>query len=304
MSDSDLLINTDTPIILTPLINVDTSICNIDNINNIDNIECGFNVENNEIQNTNKKDHKKDINKDINKEDVNITIKSCKNITSKQALLIIPITTFFKKRITLNKLIVILKGESLSLRLIDWFVTNYSKKFNLMYDLNNYRPITTNTSQHKNSFDNVFMVHNNYKGQLKAYSKRNFDPFCRRNRIRFYYEENKYFITTVGQLNFFKWAIENYIINYVQDNIKIITDDMNLRCEIKTNKQTKLNILSGAGAGASAGTTIKTEEDTITIDNPNEKTRKGATRKKRNAISQSAAKSLSIHKCSTTLVFD
>ena len=65
---------------------------------------------------------------------VNISIKSCKNITSKQALLIIPITKYFSTKKTLKKLITILKGESISLRLIDWFVTNYCKKFKTFYN--------------------------------------------------------------------------------------------------------------------------------------------------------------------------
>ena len=43
--------------------------------------------------------------------------------------------------------------------------------------------------QKPDSFDNYILIHNNYKGQLKAYSKKNFDPFCRRNRIRFYYDD-------------------------------------------------------------------------------------------------------------------
>ena len=66
-------------------------------------------------------------------------IKSCKNITSKQALLIIPITKYFSNRNMLNKIITILKGESISLRLIDWFVTNFCKKNNVLYNLNDFK---------------------------------------------------------------------------------------------------------------------------------------------------------------------
>ena len=173
---------------------------------------------------------------------VNIVIKSCKNITSKQALLIIPITKFFSNRDMLNKIITILKGESISLRLIDWFVTNYCKKFNILYNLNDFKGDQPNKSKDElQSFDNFIIIHNNYKGQLKAYSKKNFDPFCRRNRIRFYYEDNKYFITTVGQLNFFKWALENYIIDYIENHIKSIDADMNLRCETVKKTGTKIN---------------------------------------------------------------
>ena len=35
--------------------------------------------------------------------------------------------------------------------------------------------------------------------------------------------------TTIGQLNFFKWAIENKIIEYIQQNYNTIEDDMNSR---------------------------------------------------------------------------
>lgn len=35
--------------------------------------------------------------------------------------------------------------------------------------------------------------------------------------------------TTIGQLNFFKWAIENNIIEYIRSNYEIIENDMNSR---------------------------------------------------------------------------
>jgi hypothetical protein len=243
---------------------------------------------------------------------VNITIKSCKNITSKQALLIIPITKFFSDKKVLNRLITILKGEGLSLRLIDWFVTNYCKKFNVMYNVMDFRdPIPGQSEAQRKSFDNFIIVHTNYKGQLKAYSKKNFDPFCRRNRIRFYYEDNKYFITTVGQLNFFKWALEMNIVDYVEKYIKEIEDDMNLRCENIKKPGTKI------AYGAANGINATGDEETGTKKNKpqdgsipviiekNNKTKKAiGTRKKRKEISQSASKSLSIHNVPTTLIFD
>lgn len=247
----------------------------------------------------------KAIDKAEKQDDVNIVIKSCKNITSKQALLIIPITKFFSNREVLNKLITILKGESISLRLIDWFVTNYCKNFNIMYNLNDYRPKPNGqTEEQLKSFDNFIIVHNNYKGQLKAYSKRNFDPFCRRNRIRFYYEDNKYFITTVGQLNFFKWAIQNYIIDYIQDHLKVIDEDMNLRCETVKKTGTKINPNVNSSAGNSEETKKNKIDGTIAVETQIKTRKGGATRKKRKEISQSASKSLSIHNYPTTLVFD
>jgi len=254
---------------------------------------------------------------------VNVSIKSCKNVTSKQVLLIIPITKYFSNKKTLKKLITILKGESISLRLIDWFVTNYCKKFNVLYNLNDFKdkdsliidnqeelqniPIKTQipipisiphqlpqlTTQQKKdqSFDNFIIVHNNYKGQLKAYSKKNFDPFCRRNRIRFYYDENKYFITTVGQLNFFKWALENYIINYIKAHLKDIENDMNLRCEIVKKVSTKIKNQENENNVINE-IILKTKKTGIT------------TRKKRKEISAAASKTLSIHNLPMTIEFD
>lgn len=252
---------------------------------------------------------------------VNITIKSCKSISSKQALLIIPITKYFSDRRILNRLITILKGEGVSLRLVDWFVTNYCKKYNIMYNMMDFRPpVPGMTEAQRKSFDNFIIVHTNYKGQLKAYSKRNFDPFCRRNRIRFYYEDNKYFITTVGQLNFFKWALENNIVDYVQKHMKEIEDDMNLRCEnikkpgTKIAKSTAANSASADDDGSSGydehGATgtkkNKPQDGSIpVISEKGIKTKKApGTRKKRKEISQSASKSLSIHNLPTTLIFD
>lgn len=118
----------------------------------------------------------------------------------------------------LNTLTEILNSQSVSLRVIDWFVTNYSKKYNIEYN-------------NKNNIVNVYI---SYKSQLKSYSKKFFDPFCRRNRINY----KQSLSTTIGQLNFFKWALENEILNYIKKNIKIIEDDMYISCK---NNKTKNN---------------------------------------------------------------
>ena len=85
-----------------------------------------------------------------------------------------------------------------------------------------------------------FIVYLNYKSQLKAYSKKQFDPFCRRERIVFYYDKmdnTKFIRTTVGQLNFFRWTIQNNILDYISKNIKSIENDMirSVRNIYKTN---------------------------------------------------------------------
>ena len=78
-----------------------------------------------------------------------------------------------------------------------------------------------------------------YKLKLKAYSKKRFDPFCRWDRINIPYKEDTVVQTTIGQLNFFKWALENNVISYIEKNIKAINNDMNNRNSTAKNKKSK-----------------------------------------------------------------
>ena len=151
-------------------------------------------------------------------------------VNLKEQLLMLNLKQFYSESRHIEILLPILEGQTkLSLRALDWFVTNYSKSYNIILD-NNGKPY------------NVWL---DYKSQLKAFSKKSFDPFCRRNRIVFEILKDKYLTTTVGQLNFFKWAIENNILTYVINNIKLIEKDMNYNkniININTNK--KINQIS------------------------------------------------------------
>jgi|TARA_B110001452_G_scaffold177939_1_gene149299 hypothetical protein len=148
---------------------------------------------------------------------------------SKNKLLMDKINMFFENDINKNVLINILNNNfNISLRIIDWFVTNYCKKYNIFWIENNQR----------------FVVYLNYKLQLKAYSKKYFDPFCRRERIFFHYKNEDYLETTVGQLNFFKWIIEHNIINYIKNNYEDIECDMQNTIKHESDKNFKRRELS------------------------------------------------------------
>lgn len=150
---------------------------------------------------------------------------------SRHELLMDPLRKFYKEPENLNKLLNIVNGCSkISLRLIDWFVTNYSKKHNTVID-----SISEDGKPKKK------MIHLDYKSQLKAYSKRWFDPFCRRERINFPYSDNQELTTTVGQLNFFRWFIENKYLIYLENNREEIDNDMNtsLRNHYKNSPREK-----------------------------------------------------------------
>ena len=126
-------------------------------------------------------------------------------------------------------------NNCISLRLVDWFVTNYSKKYNIIYLLDKKEKKIV--YEKSNNTENIYQVNvfQEYKSQLKAFSKKRFDPFCRRERIEFVSHEMK-INTTMGQLNFFRWAINNRIIDYIKENKDIIEDDMNL--SLKVTKDT------------------------------------------------------------------
>jgi hypothetical protein len=148
---------------------------------------------------------------------------------NKNKLLMDKINLFFENEVNIIVLINILNNNfNISLRIIDWFVTNYCKKYNIFWVENNQR----------------FVVYLNYKLQLKAYSKKYFDPFCRRERIFFHYKEEDYLETTVGQLNFFKWIIEHNIINYIKNNYEDIEFDMQNTIKLDSNKTIKRRELS------------------------------------------------------------
>jgi hypothetical protein len=132
-------------------------------------------------------------------------------------LLLASLTKFFSKPSSLRVFLNIINGNSdVSLRLIDWFVTNYSKKKNVFI----VKSKANGVSDHIN-------VYLHYRSQLRAFSKHLFDPFRRQDKITFCYDKQNSVQTTIGQLNFFRWAIENEVLTYIQSNYDDIVSDMN-----------------------------------------------------------------------------
>lgn len=143
------------------------------------------------------------------------------------SILLESLYTYYDNKQNMNKLIEILEEDNkISLRIIDWFVTNYSKKNNIYYSIFQTPNKKKTFISENNKLFKQFNTYHSYKSQLKSYSKKKFDPFCRRDRIKFKLGD-KELETTVGQLNFFKWAIDNLIIEYIIDNFNDIEIDMN-----------------------------------------------------------------------------
>jgi hypothetical protein len=137
----------------------------------------------------------------------------------------------------------------MSLRLVDWFVTNYAKQESISYILNGQE----------------FLVYTNYKSQLKAYSKKLFDPFCRRERIVFQIPNYPAFVTTVGKLNFFRWAIEKGVLNYIKMNMASLEAKMTASSrEIQKARKTPTSEISVTSQGSQSTQSSQSQSKSTT----------------------------------------
>lgn len=138
-------------------------------------------------------------------------------ITSQEDMIIKSLYNFYENDNNIDIFLNIINLNSLmSIRLIDYFVTKYSKNNKITYKLND-----DNTNKEQS-----FNIYTSYKQQLKAYQKKHFDPFSRGDRIPYFLGE-QCIITTIGQLNFFKWLISKKVYDYIKDNFDKIQNEMN-----------------------------------------------------------------------------
>ena len=175
----------------------------------------------------------------------------------------------------------------ISLRILDWFSTNYSKKYYTVYTKSN---------------GERFKVHKEYKEYLNSYNKQRFDPFCRWDNLTLSVQLDATgkatlleahppgddtmpppegctvvpFETTLGQLNFYRWAMNHEVIEYVENHYEEIKDDM-----MKRSK--------GKNSPASSLASNESIESNLTTSSS---TSSNKTRKKREELSISAAKSI------------
>jgi hypothetical protein len=221
-------------------------------------------------------------------------------------ILLEPLKMFYSNRKNLELLTIILNNKTsilfdnsnykkISLRLIDWFVTNYCKKYKISIQIK------------KGKKTYYISIYDSYKSNLKAFSKKAFDPFRRKEKIFLNYEiykdlkknkqlkinftKNKtknsnYIDTTIGQLNFFKWIIDNNIYTYIKENKNNIESDM-----IKSQKENNIKKLD--------------KNNLITkVIKYNDGTQKIVTRKKRNELSKCKSNNLHLAKGTRVVYFD
>ena len=161
---------------------------------------------------------------------------------SKLSLLMNSLTEFYQNKKYIEEMKNIVdQNNVISLRVLDWFITNYSKKNQVII---------------KNNFN----VYQNYKLMLKSFSKRQFDPFCRKNKIIFYYTDNDYIETSCGQLCFFRWCFENKILEYVQTNLGTIEQDMKTSLKHKQTANSSSDVKKRQPLSVSASRTINKQQ--------------------------------------------
>ena len=222
-------------------------------------------------------------------------------------ILLEPLQSFYSNKKNLETLITILNNKNstiithndnikkISLRLIDWFVTNYCKKYKISIQIKRNKKI------------HFISIYDSYKSNLKAFSKKAFDPFRRKQKLYLNYDykdkkntnkgykivftpkqvrKTNYIDTTIGQLNFFKWIIDNDIYTYIKDNKKTIENDMvNSQKENNIKKLDKKNLITKV---------VKNKDGSEKI----------VTRKKRNELSKSKSNNLHLFKEARVVYFD
>jgi hypothetical protein len=186
-------------------------------------------------------------------------------------LLLSSLSKYFKENPKESRLLQSLVNGTypVSLRVMDWFITHYSKMKNVLYWIDDQ----THTMQETvpsviHSGIRKFHLYYEYRAQLKSYTKLCFDPFRRHDRISFVIQSDSQkdgipetIETTVGQLNFFRWAIQNHILDYIQNHRADIEESMvayqNLRRKRDTTHPEDSSVAgtdagTGTGAGAEA----------------------------------------------------
>jgi len=152
-------------------------------------------------------------------------------ISKGSELLLNSLTQYYQKHPQYLKLLEkIIEGEyEISLRVMDWFITHYAKKNNIVYWIDDKNNKYYENIQEINPQLKKFHLYLDYRSQLKSYSKLYFDPFRRHERITFIINQKplKTIETTIGQLNFFRWIFQNHVLDYLLKYQSSIENAMN-----------------------------------------------------------------------------
>lgn len=189
------------------------------------------------------------------------------------------------------------RASRLTMGELDWFVTNYAKKYNTTYIIQD--PHSREPRR--------FKVYKEYLMVLESYRKERLDPFRRDERIQVPYRQTQTYTTTIGQLQFFKWAIQNKVVEYVEqhyDAIRLDRQQRNGTAKSRGDERTEPKSETAASETATAAATSETAtataaaaETTSVAPHPLK------TRKKRRELSAAPTRSIQKEYVDTVIRF-
>ena len=180
-------------------------------------------------------------------------------VEKKQDILQRNLLKFYANDAQMKKLCFLLsKNSDVSLREWDFLCTHYTKSHNVLYYIEN--------TLGKRELINLNM---NYRSQLKAYSKANFDPFKRHNRITVpcKFADNKQIETTCGQLCFFKFVIEKDMYEWLKKakNLENLRQDMNQYTKKRRSSTQAQSVSKNVNVTPKVNKSISIHEVNITV---------------------------------------
>lgn len=148
------------------------------------------------------------------------------SMIEKEDLLLESLKKYYTKPkwIILNN--IVHKRTPFSLRIIEFFVSNYARDKNVSYKVK----------------DKNFYVYSNYKVQLESFQKKHFDLF-RRHCLLSIETPIGVIDTTIGQMNFFRWLITNDVLDYITKNLTAIKRSMDNETKRKNTKSKKDTVI-------------------------------------------------------------
>ena len=138
---------------------------------------------------------------------------------------------------TLEEIVPILERKSyMSLRLIEYFVMKYSRRHHscAMVEQNGVRRFS--------------FFYAEYKSFLLSYPKKLFDPFRRNDNSLALDFNGRQVQTSIGQLNFFKWAVHHGVLDYIREHLQHIQDEMKRDRNMKKKKDSVTSIFGASSS--------------------------------------------------------
>ncbi|MBO75393.1 MAG: hypothetical protein CMD33_08990 [Flavobacteriales bacterium] len=118
---------------------------------------------------------------------------------------------------------VVMGYHDVSIRIANWFVTNYAKEMKTVYHYT------------EGESSRMFQVFDEYKTTLRTLGRKLFDPFRRGPHVWFTVDGTEY-DTTLGQLMFWEWASRYEVLDYIEKHLKDIQDHMSI-CEDRAREK-------------------------------------------------------------------